>query len=205
MPPAERGGGHDGASQSRAGDRRLDHLVDDTECLGLLDATGDQLVLGETRPIDIPVAHDPDVAGAAPETDPTPGGLAMTEDPGPRSSPYDPASADDLASLARALETRPPRGFDRVGSGRHAMDKGRNLHEAEEEKFLKRVADRVGEGEKRKAFDHLVIAAPPRALGLLRSLLPPAAQQRIRAETAKDLLDEDAPKLRERLRGLLRG
>src|SRR5262245_42774493 len=68
---------------------------------------------------------------------------------------------------------RPPRGFDRVGSGRHAMDKGRNLHEAEEEKFLKRVADRVGDGEKHKQFVHLVIAAPPRALGLLRSLLPP--------------------------------
>ena len=102
-------------------------------------------------------------------------------------------------------QDRPPRGFDRVGSGRHAMDKGRNLHEAEEEKFLKRVADRVGEGEKRKAFAHLVIAAPPRALGLLRSLLPSAAQSRIRAETPKDLLDEDAPKLRERLRGLLRG
>jgi protein required for attachment to host cells len=101
-------------------------------------------------------------------------------------------------------QDRPPRSFDRTGAGRHAMDKGRNLHEAEEEKFLKRVAERVGEGEKRKQFDHLVIAAPPRALGVLRSLLPAAAQSRIRAETAKDLLDEDAPKLRERLQELLR-
>jgi protein required for attachment to host cells len=99
---------------------------------------------------------------------------------------------------------RPPRSFDRVGAGRHAMDKGRDLHEAEEEKFLKRVADRVGEGEKRKEFAHLVIAAPPRALGLLRNLLPAAAQSRIRAETPKDLLDEDTPKLRERLQDLLR-
>ena len=101
-------------------------------------------------------------------------------------------------------QDRPPRSFDRFGAGRHAMDKGRDLHEAEEEKFLKRVAERVGEGEKRKAFDHLVIAAPPRALGLLRNMLPAAAQSRIRAETAKDLLDEDAPKLRERLLELLR-
>jgi protein required for attachment to host cells len=62
-------------------------------------------------------------------------------------------------------QDRPPRSFDRVGAGRHAMDKGRDLHEAEEEKFLKRVADRVGEGERKKQFDHLVIAAPPRALG----------------------------------------
>jgi protein required for attachment to host cells len=49
-----------------------------------------------------------------------------------------------------------------------------------------------------------VVAAPPRALGLLRSLLSDAAQARVRAETPKDLLDEDAPKLRERLTDLLR-
>lgn len=101
-------------------------------------------------------------------------------------------------------QDRPPRGFDAVGAGRHAVDRGRNLHEAEEEKFLRRVATRIGEAEKQKAFDHLVIAAPPRALGLLRASLPQAAQTRIRAETPKDLLDEDATKLRERLRELLR-
>jgi protein required for attachment to host cells len=109
-------------------------------------------------------------------------------------------SPDELYSP----QDRPPRSFDSVGPGRHAMDAGRNLHEAEEEKFLKRVADRLGEAEKHKRFDHLVIAAPPRALGLLRNFLPTAAQARIRAETAKDLLAEDAPKLRERLRELLR-
>jgi protein required for attachment to host cells len=101
-------------------------------------------------------------------------------------------------------QDRPPRSFDRVGAGRHAMDGGRSLHEAEEEKFLKRVADRLGEAEKHKAFDHLVIAAPPRALGLLRNLLPPGAKARIRADLSKDLLDEPAPKLRERLTELLR-
>ncbi|MFN3465453.1 MAG: host attachment protein [Terricaulis sp.] len=101
-------------------------------------------------------------------------------------------------------QDRPPRSFDRVGQGRHAMDGGRSLHEAEEEKFLKRVADRLGEAEKHRAFDHLVIAAPPRALGLLRNLLPPGAKARIRADLSKDLVDEPAAKLRERLTELLR-
>jgi protein required for attachment to host cells len=101
-------------------------------------------------------------------------------------------------------QDRPPRSFDRVGSGRHAMDKGRSLHEQEELNFLKRVAERIGDAEKHGAFDHLVVAAPPRALGVLRELLPPAVRTRIRAETAKDLLDEETPKLRERLRELLR-
>jgi protein required for attachment to host cells len=101
-------------------------------------------------------------------------------------------------------QDRPPRSFDRVGAGRHAMDKGRSLHEQEEEKFLKRVADRLGDAEKHNAFEHLVIAAPPRALGLLRSLLPAGAKARIRADLSKDLLDEGAPQLRERLSELLR-
>lgn len=101
-------------------------------------------------------------------------------------------------------QDRPPRSFDRVGAGRHAMDKGRSLHELEEEKFLKRVADRLGDAEKHNQFDYLVIAAPPRALGLLRSLLPAGAKSRIRADLSKDLLDEPTPKLRERLTELLR-
>ena len=101
-------------------------------------------------------------------------------------------------------QDRPPRSFDRVGAGRHAMDKGRTLHEQEEENFLKRIAVRIGEAEKHGQFEHLVIAAPPRALGLLRNMLPESAKRRIRAQASKDLLDEAAPRLRERLTELLR-
>ena len=102
------------------------------------------------------------------------------------------------------VQDRPPRSFDRVGAGRHAMDGGRSLHEMEEEKFLKRVAERLGEAEKQKQFDHLIIAAPPRALGLLRYMLPAGAKLRIRADVSKDLLGESAPKLRARLTEMLR-
>lgn len=101
-------------------------------------------------------------------------------------------------------QDRPPRSHDRVGQGRHAMDKGRNLHEAEEEKFLKRIAERLGEAQKHNQFEHLVIAAPPRALGLLRAMLPAHAQERLCATIPKDILDENASKLRERLQESLR-
>lgn len=101
-------------------------------------------------------------------------------------------------------QDRAPRSFDRVGKGRHSMDGGRNLHEAEEEKFLKRVAERISDAEKTSQFDHLVIAAPPRAIGLLRDLLPASVKARIRADLSKDLLDEPVVKLRERLTELLR-
>ncbi|MGE3928856.1 MAG: host attachment protein [Hyphomonadaceae bacterium] len=102
------------------------------------------------------------------------------------------------------IQDRPPRSFDRVGAGRHAMDGGRNLHEQEEVKFLKRVADRIVEAEKQKAFRHLVVAAPPRALGILRESLPASVQAYVRAEAPKDLIDESAEQLRTRLEELLR-
>lgn len=101
------------------------------------------------------------------------------------------------------IQDRPPRSFDRVGAGRHAMDKGRSLHEQEETKFLTRVASTIIDAEKQNRFDHLVIAAPPRALGILREKLA-GVQSRIRAETPKDFLDESELKLRERLQELLR-
>lgn len=101
-------------------------------------------------------------------------------------------------------QDRPPRSFDRVGAGRHAMDKGRSLHEQEELNFLKRIASKITEAERQNDFDHLVIAAPPRALGTLRELLPDSVHSRIRAEAAKDLVDETQTQLRERLTDLLR-
>lgn len=101
-------------------------------------------------------------------------------------------------------QDRPPRSFDRAGAGRHAMDKGRSLHEQEEEKFLKRVADRIGDAERHNSFDHLVIAAPPRALGMLRNMLPAGAKSRLVGDISKDLLDEPSAKLRERLSEVLR-
>ena len=101
-------------------------------------------------------------------------------------------------------QDRPPRSFDRVGAGRHAMDKGRSLHEQEEHNFLKRIASKITDAEKHNGFVHLVIAAPPRALGMLRELLPENVRNRIRAEASKDVVGESTPQLRERLTDLLR-
>jgi len=103
------------------------------------------------------------------------------------------------------VQDRPPRSFDRVGAGRHAMDKGRSLHEQEEENFLKRVAERISDAAKHDQFAHLVVAAPPRALGVLRDKLPPQVKSRIRVATPKDLVAEETAKLQQRLGELLRG
>lgn len=84
------------------------------------------------------------------------------------------------------------------------MDKGRSLHEQEEHNFLKRIASKITDAEKQTGFDHLVIAAPPRALGKLRELLPYNVRARIRAESPKDIVSESTTQLRERLTDLLR-
>lgn len=105
---------------------------------------------------------------------------------------------------AYAPQDRPPRAYDRVGAGRHAMDAHGNLHEREEENFLHRLARRIDAAEMQRAFVHLVISAPPRALGVLRKQLSAAALAKLRADTPKDLLDEPSDNLRARLHELLR-
>ncbi len=95
-----------------------------------------------------------------------------------------------------APQDRPPRTFESATPHRSAMEK-RDLHEAEEENFLRRVAGLVGEAM--GAFDHLVVIAPPRALGLLRAGLPEAAGAKIAHTLAKDVVSEDAVAIKRRL------
>ncbi len=109
----------------------------------------------------------------------------------------------DAADLIEPQD-RAPRAFDSMGASRHAMDGRRTPHEEEERRFLKRVADRISAAERESAFSHLVIAATPRALGLLREMLSQSATARLRGELAKDLLQEEPPRLRERLQDILR-
>jgi protein required for attachment to host cells len=101
-------------------------------------------------------------------------------------------------------QDRPPRTHESVGGARHAMDGGHSLHEREEHNFLRRLADRINDGAKHERFEHLVISAPPRALGALRSLLSDAASALLRADLDKDVVDEDAAALHARLIDLLR-
>jgi protein required for attachment to host cells len=101
-------------------------------------------------------------------------------------------------------QDRPPRAHDSTGAARHAMDKGRTLHEQEEDNFLRRLCDRINAAAAHRQFEHLAIAAPPRALGRIRALLAPAALAKLRADLAKDILHESGSALRERLQALLR-
>lgn len=70
------------------------------------------------------------------------------------------------------LTDRPGRAFDRVGGGRHAIERSSDPHTRAETDFLTSLVERLDRALERRAFDTLTIVAPPRALGVLRAALP---------------------------------
>lgn len=88
---------------------------------------------------------------------------------------------------------------ERAGPRRHGADERAPRQEAED-RFLARLADQLGKDAQAGAFDELVILAPPRALGALRSALPKAAAQRLAGSSPVECVHEDAAAIRQRLR-----
>lgn len=97
---------------------------------------------------------------------------------------------EGLNAPARKIASdRPGRAFDSHGHGhgRHAMEPSSDPHDYEKARFARTVASYLGTAAGRRAFDQLVVVAPPQALGLLRAALPSAAADRVAQEHAKDL------------------
>jgi protein required for attachment to host cells len=92
-----------------------------------------------------------------------------------------------------------PRVFDRIGGGRHGVEDHLTPHEAAEAAFLHKVAERVNQIVARGAFENLVLCAPPRALGVLRSSLSESSRDRIRLTIDKDLCRETSAEIDTRL------
>jgi protein required for attachment to host cells len=82
---------------------------------------------------------------------------------------------------------QPGRTFDTAGCGRHAMVPPSDPHRQAEREFLKAVVDWLTDQEQAGNFDHLVIIAPPRALGELRQLLPKTLVRKLAQEIGLDL------------------
>ena len=88
----------------------------------------------------------------------------------------------------RDLETdRPGRSFNRIGTGRHAMDGERSTLRQQQVLFGKRIAEELESARKDHAFDRLVLMAAPRMLGLLRDAMPDTSRSAVVAEVPRDL------------------
>lgn len=95
---------------------------------------------------------------------------------------------NDSAGLKEQdLET--DRAGRRYGSAghHHGVDGERSTRQHELTLFARKVAQRIDQDRMAKAFDKLVIIAPPKVLGLLRQSLPTPVQGFIAAEIPKDL------------------
>ncbi|MDP2619725.1 MAG: host attachment family protein [Hyphomicrobiales bacterium] len=83
-------------------------------------------------------------------------------------------------------EQRPGRAFATSGSGRSAMGQT-DWHQIAEDKFATEVARDINEAAMAKAFEHLIVVAPPKVLAELRTHLRKQARDCLVAEIAKDL------------------
>jgi protein required for attachment to host cells len=73
------------------------------------------------------------------------------------------------------------------GSGAAPMTTRTDPHELEEQRFTESLAGDVNRAALAKQFDRLILAAPPRTLGILRKSLSSHATERVIAELDKDL------------------
>lgn len=96
---------------------------------------------------------------------------------------------------------------DRPGSNaasagpRHGYAPRVDWHQFEKQRFAASMAGVLNRAAKRKAFDRLVLVAPPEPLGGLRAKLESAARGRVIREIGKDLTGVPERDLASRLEG----
>lgn len=80
----------------------------------------------------------------------------------------------------------PGRSFQSYAPARSSVETT-DLHAQEEEEFLRKLAQSVDAAASAHKVKHLVLVAPPKALGILRTALTPAARELVIDEIHKDL------------------
>ena len=107
------------------------------------------------------------------------------------------AQAINLQAVTTLHEWHPPSrdlGTERPGRAVDSHDGSRSavgnadLHQEAETKFLHEVALKLDQAVHEHQIKALVIAAAPKALGVLRDCLTPATKQVVTGEIAKDLV-----------------
>ena len=86
-----------------------------------------------------------------------------------------------------------------VGQGRHVLDNKTNARDTERTEFARNLAHRLEAAQKEKAFDRVVLIAPPSFLGLLRDNLSDEVTERVTEQIDKNLVQQPAHVVREHL------
>ncbi|MBS0523087.1 MAG: host attachment protein [Proteobacteria bacterium] len=113
--------------------------------------------------------------------------------------------ADMLAPKARRpdrdlVTDKPGRGFSTARDGRRGgFESPHDPHKMEKHNFTAELAERLDEACSSKQFDRIVLVAPRRSLGELRTLLSPRVRKAVSHEIAKDLTASSPTALRKAL------
>jgi protein required for attachment to host cells len=109
----------------------------------------------------------------------------------------EPLQAQDIVS------DKPGRSFSSAGGGRSAMEPKTDPVAHRETEFVKSVASMLDRKAQEGAFDRLVIAAAPIALGDIRKAISPGVKKTIVAELNKDLTNLPTAQLDQHLDGII--
>jgi protein required for attachment to host cells len=91
-------------------------------------------------------------------------------------------------------DARPDRQFESSGSRRSAMEVT-DLHQRAEDRFVDRIMADLAKDAHAKAFDNVVIVAPPVALGEMRKAAHADVTHRVTAWIDKDLTKMPVPEI----------
>jgi protein required for attachment to host cells len=113
--------------------------------------------------------------------------------------------ADMLAPTARRpdrdlVTDKPGRGFSTARDGRRgAFEPSHDPHKLEKHNFTAALAERLDKACSAKRFDRIVLVAPKRSLGELRTLMSVRVRKAVSHEVAKDLTASSPTALRKAL------
>ena len=93
----------------------------------------------------------------------------------------------ELHPSREIVSDRPGRTKESRDSTRHTIEPRVDWHRFEKEKFAKSMAKLLDAGAERGAYSRLILVAPPRTLGDLRSALNPRTRALVAGEIDKDL------------------
>jgi protein required for attachment to host cells len=95
--------------------------------------------------------------------------------------------------------SEPGRIFNSATDGRRGAIEPTDFHAQEEQRFLAELAHRLDRYAAEHQIKALVVAAPPRALGVLREALPQHVRALIRAELDKDYVAQPVYEIEKHL------
>lgn len=116
-------------------------------------------------------------------------------------------SAMSLGQFADAdigYEDRPTRQTGPVAGPRHGVDPHDTLEEQRRDRFASHVAEALDRAWAEVGPDRLVVAAPPKMLGVLRKTLRGAPAAALAGDLAKDLLNIPAVDLPQHFAALIK-